>query len=188
MFPTRRKHLSRLSTALPLVLLVGCGSAATMQSAAEARHPTHAAAAAPDELQGQLAELYRVTTQFLDFNRAEAAGFTRITPCDADPQLGAQGYHYALPDRVNATVSLLEPEILMYEPRSDGSLRLVGVEYIIPYTARARSAEPPVLLGQRFHQIDRYEVWALHVWLYQYNPSGLFANWNPLVTCQHARG
>ena len=26
-------------------------------------------------------------------------------------------------------------------------------------------------------------VWGLHLWLYSYNPEGLFANFNPLVSC-----
>lgn len=174
-----------LSTLL-FVLLAGCGPPAAVHATAGAAHP-YGGAAVPTELQRQLTELYGVTTQFLAFDRAEAAGFSRLTPCDTDPQLGGQGYHYARTDRIDGSVSLLEPEILMYEPRPDGSMRLVGVEYIIPYAVRPRTAEPPMLLGQRFHQIDRYEVWALHVWLYQFNPSGLFANWNPLVTCAHAR-
>ena len=27
---------------------------------------------------------------------------------------------------------------------------------------------------------------ALHVWLWKDNPSGLYADWNPAVSCQHA--
>jgi len=29
-------------------------------------------------------------------------------------------------------------------------------------------------------------VWALHVWAWRENPSGLYANWNPKVSCQYA--
>jgi hypothetical protein len=26
-------------------------------------------------------------------------------------------------------------------------------------------------------------IWYLHVWIWEPNPSGLFADWNPSVTC-----
>jgi hypothetical protein len=29
-------------------------------------------------------------------------------------------------------------------------------------------------------------VWALHVWVGRQNPSGIFSDWNPKVTCDNA--
>jgi hypothetical protein len=29
-------------------------------------------------------------------------------------------------------------------------------------------------------------IFKLHIWLWQNNPSGTFADWNPKVSCQHA--
>jgi hypothetical protein len=43
-----------------------------------------------------------------------------------------------------------------------------------------------VLFRQAFHQNDEAELWALHVWLWKHNPSGLFADWNPNVSCEFA--
>jgi hypothetical protein len=43
-----------------------------------------------------------------------------------------------------------------------------------------------VLYGQQFKQNDTFQLWGLHVWVWEENPSGLFANWNPRVTCKHA--
>lgn len=183
------RHLRWTRTLLfaPLLVLLSTGCGAQGTAMAEP-HDTHVGAAAvPAELATSLNEIHQVTAEFLDYGRAKAAGFTRITPCDADPQQGAQGYHYAIPARVDATVRLLEPEILMYEPMPDGSMRLVGVEYIVPFSVHPQSAEPPTLLGQTFMPNTRYEVWALHVWLHQFNPAGVFATWNPLVSCRHAR-
>jgi hypothetical protein len=62
----------------------------------------------------------------------------------------------------------------------------VAVEYIIPYTFVPRSAEPPVLFGQKFAQVDAFQLWGLHAWVWKENPSGIFASWNPTVTCAHA--
>jgi hypothetical protein len=78
-----------------------------------------------------------------------------------------------------------EPELLLYEPERHGRLRLVAVEYIIPYSAHSRSAAPPVLFGQEFRQNDTFALWGLHVWLWKLNPRGLFADWNPRVNCEH---
>ena len=47
-------------------------------------------------------------------------------------------------------------------------------------------AEPPVLFGQHFHLNPVAGIWALHVWLWKHNPSGMFDDWNPNVTCDYA--
>ncbi len=79
----------------------------------------------------------------------------------------------------------------MYEPRDEGSLRLLGVEYLVFQQAwhDAGNAASPNLLGREFYLnttlLDE-PFYALHVWVWQFNPLGLFANWNPLVSCPDA--
>lgn len=35
-----------------------------------------------------------------------------------------------------------------------------------------------------FHSLQRaIDAWVLHVWLWRGNPSGLFEDWNPTVSC-----
>lgn len=82
----------------------------------------------------------------------------------------------------------MRPELLMYEPRADGSLRLIGVEYLVFQKAwhDTGNKAAPALLGQEFvanTSLLPQPFYALHVWVWQYNPKGLFANWNPLVGC-----
>jgi len=137
------------------------------------------------EVNRQLAAVRNVTAPFHDLDKAVEAGFVPITPCLAEPGSGAQGYHYAIPSRIDGSVELLEPELIQYEPQRNGSLRLVGVEYIVPLTAW-NEAEPPELLGQHFHVNEAFGIYALHVWAWRHNPSGLFADWNPKVTCEFA--
>ena len=48
----------------------------------------------------------------------------------------------------------------MYEPKPNGTLQLVGVDYVVPLGA---SEKPPTLLGQEFVAIDALGVWALHI-------------------------
>ena len=86
---------------------------------------------------------------------------------------------------IDGTVQVDQPELLLYEPQADGSKQLVAVEYIIPYTAHARSDTPPVLFGQQFKQNDTFQLWGLHVWAWKTNPSGLYADWNPQVNCNN---
>jgi hypothetical protein len=135
----------------------------------------------------QLAALRRLTAPFHNFNKARAAGYTaQITPCLEMPPLGGMGFHYGDPDFIDGTVNLLEPELLLYEPEANGRLRLVAVEYIVPFGFVPPTAEPPTLLGQEFHQNHEFGLWGLHVWLWRHNPSGIFADWNPKVSCENA--
>ena len=79
-----------------------------------------------------------------------------------------------------------EPEILVYEPRNDGSLKLVALEYLV---FKSDAAGRPSLFGQAFDEIpavNRYgipESWALHAWIWKPNPSGILKPYNPRVDC-----
>ncbi len=139
--------------------------------------------AAPSQ-QRDLDALRRVTSAYTDFSRAQAAGYTeRLTDCMADAT-GGMGYHYGKVAFIDGSAQLLEPEILMYEPQRDGSLQFVGIEYVVPLSA---SATPPSLFGLQFHRNEAFQLWVLHVWLYRDNPSGLFSDWNPTVSCAAAK-
>jgi hypothetical protein len=133
-----------------------------------------------------LATLRRVSAPFQRFRNAVAEGWSaQITPCMADSALGGMGIHYGKPEFIDGTVRLEQPEVLLYEPDSTGRLNLVAVEYIVPVPAWTKP-EPPRLFGRAFHVIPAFNVWALHVWLWKPNPSGMFTDWNPTVSCAHA--
>jgi hypothetical protein len=91
------------------------------------------------------------------------------------------------------------PEILVYEPQMDGSMQLVAAEYLVfqdAWTA-AGNTGLPVLAGHEFFSMaddpatpmDEAHGFAphheLHVWTGRDNPNGLFAEFNPNVTCAH---
>ncbi len=135
--------------------------------------------------QAQLAQLRRATAPFQNFNKGVAAGWdTPVTVCWFHGQLGAMGYHYANIPSIDGAVSLLEPELLVYEPKRNGGFRLVAVEYIVPIAAW-QGATPPSLLGQQFHD-NGAGLYILHVWMSLHNPSGMFMDWNPNASCQYA--
>jgi hypothetical protein len=149
--------------------LSGCGDDPTSPSAQQQRDL--------DTLRG-------ATSAFADFSRAQAAGYnTQLTDCMSDAT-GGMGFHYGKAAIIDGAVSVAEPEVLLYEPQRDGSLQLVGIEYIMPLTA---SATPPTLFGQTFKRNEAFQLWALHVWLYRNNPSGLYSDWNPTVSCAAAK-
>jgi hypothetical protein len=151
-------------------------------------HGAHARADNGDltpEQKQAIAQVRRITARFQDIGIAKAAGYaTQYPPGCAESAEGAQAFHYLDQGLVDAKVELLKPELLMYEPQPDGSLQLIGVDYVVPLTA---SAEPPTLLGVPFMRNEPLGVWALHIWAWRPNPSGMFAAWNPKVSCEHAR-
>jgi hypothetical protein len=128
----------------------------------------------PQPVQAQLATVRAATARFHDVAAAEAAGYVQASPCVALPDGGAMGYHFVRVDLLDDQLVPAEPEALLYAPRGDGSLRLVGVEYL-------STAPHAQLFGQHLHAGPA--GYALHVWLWQANPDGIFADFNPNVSC-----
>ncbi len=177
----------RIPSSLTLIaLLLACDdhpAALAPEGALAVDSPVYASAAS------EIARLRRLVAPFHDFDAAVAAGwFAPITPCLEQPGLGAMGFHYSNPAFIGdgGTVELLQPELLLYEPQKNGKLRFVGVEYIVPFADHPTTAAPPTLLGQEFAQVPEFGVWGLHIWVGRENPSGIFASWNPKVSCEHA--
>jgi hypothetical protein len=128
---------------------------------------------------------------------------------------GGMGIHYFRPDLLGITkppsprvdgdgmhTDFRTPAVLLYEPQANGSLELVGVENLVfarawraqghsaapsfhgvPYEAMADDPATPADEGHHFEpHYDR------HVWIYRDNPDGVFAPFNPAVTCEHHAG
>lgn len=133
-----------------------------------------------------LAALEKVTAKFRSFESAKAAGWSeQITGCMSDSMAGGMGYHFGNPKLIDGRVRADEPELLLYAPETYGRRKLVAVEYIVPFGAWSRE-EPPKLFGRSFSRNMAFGVWALHVWAEEHNPSGLFSDWNPRVSCAYA--
>jgi hypothetical protein len=171
--------MSGVSLALVVVLVTACGDAGG-DDLPEARASAPTAAEPAD-----LAALRRTAEPLRDLAGAGAAGYTPLTPCWYHRSNGGQGVHHAKSEWIDGRVSLLEPEIVMYEPLADGRLEATAVEYVVPF-AQWTSQQAPTVLGQALHRNEALGLWVLHVWLWKNNPSGLYADWNPNVTCAHA--
>lgn len=147
-----------------------------------------AAAAPRDDLRAAKA----ATAQFHDVEHALAAGYVRGSDCTEIPGIGAMGFHYINPALVaDPALDPTRPEVLLYAPKANGELRLVGVEYLKVDADQnlATDDDRPSLFGRPFdgpmpgHVPGMPVHYELHVWLWQANPNGLFASWNPRVTC-----
>ena len=148
-------------------------------------------------LAAELAPVRRLTAPYHNSSKAEADGWiVQLSPCVESPSSGGMGYHYGNPEYLqNGIIDALKPEVLVYEPTEDGELRLVAVEYIAPFGPPEVEGEDPVegdqpsLFGQDFDyspHVGEFGAWTLHVWLWRNNPEGMFAEYNPKVSCDYA--
>lgn len=146
---------------------------------------------------------------------ADPANICDTAPMMGRPAtLGAMGVHYFRPDLLGITAppsprvdgngthtDFNRPSILIYEPQADGSMKLVAVENLVFKKAweAAGNSAPPSFQGVPYdHMFDNPATadideahnfephYDRHVWLYRDNPNGVFAQFNPNVTCQHA--
>jgi hypothetical protein len=142
-----------------------------------------------------LAQVRQATTKYHDMNVALADGFIPTPACVEEPGLGGMGIHFINPARLmDPAVNILEPEILLYVETENG-MKLLGVEYFYgigaPDTPVPDPAPPsPVIFGRTLdgpmeaHEPGQPPHYDLHVWIWQANPSGIFAPFNPNVSCQ----
>lgn len=141
-----------------------------------------------------LADVRRATARFHDLDEALGAGYSQFYRCTEQPGVGTMGQHYANIDLVgDPAIDPLRPEVLVYEPKANGEgYRLVAVEYVTIQEAWAGAfgALTPTVLGQELSLTgagNRYGMppfFQRHVWLWDANPNGLFADWNPGVSCR----
>lgn len=124
------------------------------------------------------------TESFRRLENAVAAGYpAQVSHCLDNPPYGAMGFHHQNRDLLDGKIEVERPEILVYERLPDGEYRLNGVEYIVPFSVWPPDKEPPAVMGQKLKRAPSLGIWYLHVWVWQKNPSGLFADWNPTVKC-----
>lgn len=135
----------------------------------------------------ELAALRQATAHFHRLDNAMASGWdTQLTDCLEIPA-GGMGFHYGnMEFLLDGEANLLEPDVLVYEPQSNGRMRLVAVEYIAPVAPESAPGTPPQLFGRDLHWDEELHAWTMHAWIWKHNPDGLFEHWNPTVSCESA--
>ena len=147
---------------------------------------------------GGVGEAKTATARFHDLDKAVEAGYSVTVAdlagitCIEDPAgSGTMGVHMLNPALLNATIDAGAPEVLVYASKPNGELKLVALEYLVIKSVweEAGNTSPPALFGQEFMLTragNRYglpDFYALHAWIWNSNPSGLFAPYNPSVSC-----
>ncbi len=163
------------------------------------------AVAGDGPLPPEVQEVRAAVARYHSFGQAERDGYSvEGEPCVASPA-GTMGIHAVNPPLLaDPAIDARQPELLLYVPKSNGKLELVGVEYwtiALANTAagpRWFGAAPPPLgfftptpsvLGQTFdgpmegHTPTMPWHYDLHVWVAEANPSGVFAMFNPAISC-----
>jgi hypothetical protein len=138
-----------------------------------------------DPLDQDLDQLREALDPFEDFAAAQAAGYTLLFAdmCMEDPAAGGMGYHYVDVSLLDATVAIDQPEALLFEGAPGEDRELVAVEYVVPFDAVPEDQPAPTLFGESFRKNQTFGLWTLHVWAWKENPDGVFADWNPRVSC-----
>lgn len=180
-----------------VVVLVGTGAALVATAAV--------AAAAPRHHEPDLHAVAAATARYQAVAQAVHDGYAQASPCEQSPA-GGMGFHYVNQALASdLAVDPLRPEVLLYAPGNDGTLRLVGVEYFVAALANTPTGPAPwfgptpppagffnpapTLFGQTFdgpmagHGPGMPWHYDLHVWIWERNPAGIFAPWNPRVHC-----
>ena len=193
LFEVETEMRSNLIPVIFLVAAAGCGGTALTES------------------QVGVNKLHEAFALYADVSKANAAGYTVWSPdpfaagatCSSTAE-GKMGYHLvnvplrgsaATPDAGDVVLDPTKPEMILYEKRADGTMNLVGVEWIVFKAAWEKAngagAAAPTVLGVPLlyseHTfaaggpvIPHYE---LHAWIWKENPRGTFDPWNPNVTC-----
>ena len=125
------------------------------------------------------------------------------------------GIHFFRPDLLGVTgtpnprvsgngthTDFLQPGVLIYEPQADSTMQLVAVENLTFVSAweAAGHTDPPSYQGVPFDRMQDDPATEMdeahgfephydrHVWVYRTNPNGMFAQFNPKVSCAHHQG
>jgi hypothetical protein len=183
---------------LPLVVLAGLLTTAsggrpvpapepatTATSTAAAHAHEHGKVKLTPQMLRQLAALQELFAKYHDLQTALENGYGFVGPCVSDPVLGGMGDHYSSSanddfGRGDGTHSVERPQYLVYAPQQDGSRRLAALDYTVPYE-KWQGDKAPEFFGIPFTRNDGFGVWMFHIWVFQHNPAGIFANFNPKV-------
>ena len=170
-------------------LLLGSATAAVLLL-------TGTASVAEAHGRSQLGAVRAATARFHSIAVAEQRGYSLLTDahgiaCIDLPGTGGMGVHWADPDLVaDKQIRATRPEALVYAPDDDGTLVLAAVEYVVLKADWDGAHDHPPRLFRRDFDVtaapNRYGLpafYSLHVWVWEHNPAGRFAMWNPRVVC-----
>lgn len=125
----------------------------------------------------QLEEVREATSRYVDVDAAVADGYV-----DVGAFVPGMGWHYVNSERIDQRFKPGHPEILVYaDDPCGGKRRLVAVEYAIPLALSDKAPKGFLGRADHWHEDQALGLWTLHAWVWEYNPDGVFAAYNPRV-------
>ena len=166
-----RIHLAALALALTVM-----ASSATIAHDGEA--PAAPAAIPQPAALYELENVRQLTARYQDLQAALDDGYVDIGVFYPN-----MGHHYLKPALLDATFDVENPELLVYEDDPCSSQRrLVAVEYAVPLSLATRAPEGFPGPHDVWSINQQFQLWTLHAWLFEYNPTGVFSAYNPRVS------
>jgi hypothetical protein len=125
----------------------------------------------------QLDGVREATSRYLDVDAAVADGYV-----DIGAFVPGMGWHYVNSGRIDHRFNPDRPEILVYaDDPCGGKRRLVAAEYAIPLPLSKKAPSGFIGRADHWHADEALGLWTLHAWVWEYNPDGVFAPYNPRV-------
>ena len=174
-----------------LLGMIALASAWQSPVLAQAKHAHAVAVQENASANALVATVREATERFKDVAVADAAGYKLQFGCVSGEASGAMGLHYVNgPLVMDGELDPTKPEIVIYEPGPNGTLKLVGADFLVLADAwNAKHSSPPEMMGQLFHLFEapnRFGLpnfYTLHVWAWKPNPTGMFVNWHSKISC-----
>jgi len=188
-----------LAAILVATATAGSGDRTAKQVAALKHQVAQLKAYSPAGIAKELARTKAALDKYQSVAVAKAAGYVASSPCafslagagEESSHPGGMGIHYTNDALLKGPLTPSKPPVLVYAPTADGGLQLVAAEYFKPDADQnvKTDGDRPTLFGRQFdgpmlgHAPGMPIHYDLHVWLWKHNPSGIFAPWNPDVSC-----
>jgi hypothetical protein len=125
----------------------------------------------------QLDQAKDATAKYLDVDKAVKDGYV-----DIGLFIPNMGWHYMKESILDANFEWTKPELLVYaDDPCGGKRKLVAIEYAVPFAVAKHAPAGFVGRADEWDANQTFKLWTLHAWVYEFNPTGVFAPMNPRV-------
>ncbi len=133
----------------------------------------------------QIAALQVLFAKYHDLQTALDNGYEFVGPCVSDPDWVGWAITTAA-TQTTTSAAVMAPTL--WKGRSTWSMRRRRTDragsplWITRFRMRSgHGNKAPEFFGIPFTRNDGFGVWMFHIWVFQHNPAGIFANFNPKV-------
>ena len=168
---------ARTATVLGSTVIVLWGMAGSVMAHEGDATPATSAGQPPAAAILQLEQVRQATARFYDVAQAEADGYV-----DIGVFFPHMGWHYLKPALLDGDFDAAQPELLVYaDDPCGGPRQLVAVEYAVPLALSKNAPAGFAGAADAWTANTAFGLWTLHAWVFEFNPDGAFAAYNPRV-------